>query len=370
VLLALFTPCLQGFGQERAEIGALRFLGAYDLPHQVAFKETIVGGLSGIDYDKKNDLYYLICDDRSGINDARFYTAKIHISTKGIDSVQLLTTTKLLQRDGTPYPSSKTNVSLAADPEAMRFNPIASELVWASEGERIVSEKQVALTNPSLTIVNQDGSFSSSFTMPKNLIMQVTEHGPRQNGTLEGITFEKNYTSLLAALEEPLYEDGERADVTETNSWVRFYRFNLRTKRNVAQYAYRLEFIAFKPQPANGFKVNGISDILSIGEDKVLVVERSYSTGKSSCTIKVFSADLHDAKNTKRIKSFSKKAPTKPITKKLVYNMDDLGMYIDNVEGVTLGPDLSNGNRSLIFVTDNNFLPTQKTQFLLFEIIP
>jgi hypothetical protein len=102
----------------------------------------------------------------------------------------------------------------------------------------------------------------------------------------------------------------------------------------------------------------------------VLVVERSYSTGRSSNTIKVFVADLSHAKNTKRIKSFSKRAPTKPITKQLVCNMDDLGIYIDNVEGVTLGPNLPNGNRSLIFVTDNNFLPTQKTQFLLFEILP
>ena len=48
--------------------------------------------------------------------------------------------------------------------------------------------------------------------------------------------------------------------------------------------------------------------------------------------------------------------------------MDDLGIYTDNVEGVTFGPVLSNGHQSLIFVADNNFDEQEITQFLLFEI--
>ena len=43
---------------------------------------------------------------------------------------------------------------------------------------------------------------------------------------------------------------------------------------------------------------------------------------------------------------------------------------IYNIEGVTFGPILANGHRSLIFVTDNNFNTKEKTQFLLFEVIP
>ena len=48
--------------------------------------------------------------------------------------------------------------------------------------------------------------------------------------------------------------------------------------------------------------------------------------------------------------------------------MDDLGIYIDNIEGITFGPILPDGKRSLLFVADNNFNPLEKTQFLLFEI--
>ncbi len=48
--------------------------------------------------------------------------------------------------------------------------------------------------------------------------------------------------------------------------------------------------------------------------------------------------------------------------------MDDLGRYVDNIEGITFGPTLPNGHRTLIFVADNNFSPLQKTQLLLFEV--
>lgn len=60
--------------------------------------------------------------------------------------------------------------------------------------------------------------------------------------------------------------------------------------------------------------------------------------------------------------------PAHPANKKLLINMDDLGIYIDNIEGVTFGPDLPNGHKTLIFVSDNNFSKEQKTQFLLFEV--
>jgi hypothetical protein len=55
-------------------------------------------------------------------------------------------------------------------------------------------------------------------------------------------------------------------------------------------------------------------------------------------------------------------------TKRLILNMDDLGIFIDNIEGVTFGPKLANGKQSLLFVSDNNFSDKQKTQVLFFEV--
>jgi len=82
----------------------------------------------------------------------------------------------------------------------------------------------------------------------------------------------------------------------------------------------------------------------------------------------VYIADLFDATNIAGLASF-KDAKFNPTKKKLLFNMDTLGMYISNIEGVSFGPQLPNGNETLIFVADNNFKATEKTQFLLFEII-
>jgi len=56
----------------------------------------------------------------------------------------------------------------------------------------------------------------------------------------------------------------------------------------------------------------------------------------------------------------------KPVEKTLLLNLDSLGIPLDNVEGMTFGPDLADGRRSLVLVSDNNFAPAQFTQFLLF----
>ncbi len=370
----IFFSCASLFGlnvlAQDIAVSKLKFLSEYIVPHNYSFKNTTVGGLSGIDYDRKNKLYYLISDDRSAINPARFYTAKINIHQNKIDSVIFVDVKNMLQPDGTVYPSSKQNPSATPDPEGIRFNPFKNQLIWTSEGERIVKAKDTVLENPAITIISTNGKYINTFPLPANLKMHATENGPRQNGVLEGLSFTQDFKTLYVNLEEPLYEDGPRADVMDNNAFIRIYKFDMAGKKNVAQYAYKLDKVAYPAIPANAFKINGIPDILVIGKNKLLVMERSFSTGRLPCTIKIFSIDLKDATNIQNIPSLQTTKPFKPAVKKLLLNMDDLGMYTDNIEGMTFGPDLPNGHKTLVFVADNNFNLFEKTQFLLFEVIP
>ena len=41
---------------------------------------------------------------------------------------------------------------------------------------------------------------------------------------------------------------------------------------------------------------------------------------------------------------------------------------LDNIEGITLGPELPDGRQSVVMVSDDNFSPTQITQFLAFAM--
>jgi hypothetical protein len=57
-----------------------------------------------------------------------------------------------------------------------------------------------------------------------------------------------------------------------------------------------------------------------------------------------------------------------PVAKRLVFAFDDLGMPIDNIEGMTFGPELPDGRQTLVTVSDNNFSPGQFTQFITLAV--
>ncbi|TDE06214.1 esterase-like activity of phytase family protein [Flavobacterium hiemivividum] len=345
---------------------SLKFINSIEIPYNQNFKKTKIGGLSGIDYDKKQDIYYLISDERSQVNPSRFYTAKIHLKNDELQAIDFQETNTLKNQEGKIFGNWLSTPETSADPEDIRYNPKKKSLIWSSEGARVLSTDKNVLQNPSISFMDLKGNYQNQVTLPSNLEMQKEEKGPRNNGILEGITFDKNYKNIYTVVEEPLYDDGDKATV-EKGALIRFYKFNVKTKKNTAQYTYQLEAIAKAPNPKDGFAVNGVSAIQYYSEDQLLVVERSYSVGTQACTVKVFLCDLSKATDVKDIASLQNQS-IEVASKKLILNMDDLGIFIDNIEGVTFGPKLSNGKQSLLFVSDDNFSDKQKTQILLFEV--
>jgi hypothetical protein len=280
---------------QTTSITGLKLLGKYIVPHNLDYKGTTVGGLSGIDYDAEKNCYYLISDDRSIINPARFYTAKINISPKGIDNVLFVNVTLLTQKNGEYYPSTKDDPAHSPDPEALRYNPLYHNMVWSSEGERAVKINKMILEDPAITIADTKGHFIDSFPLPPQLHMHVEEKGPRQNTVFEGVAFGDNYKTLYVSVEEPLYEDGPRTGVDDAATWTRILKYDIATKKPLAQYAYHLEPVAHKPLFPGAFAINGISDILYAGNNNLLVMERSFSTGRMACTIRIYATDVSKA---------------------------------------------------------------------------
>ena len=353
-----------------AHAQTLRLLGQYIVPYNAPFQGTTIGGLSGLDYDPTHQVYYMISDDRSAVNPARFYTARIRFTEKGIDTVEFTNVTTLLDQNGNPYPNSKQDPAHTPDPEALRYDPTRNQMVWSSEGERIVTPTKTVLEDPTVIAISPKGRLVDTFPIPDQVRMHTEPYGPRQNSVFEGVAFADRYRTLYVSVEEPLYQDGPQAGLTDTVTWDRIIQYDAKTRKPVAQYAYHPEPIAHPATPPDAFKINGIPDIMSWGDQQLIVLERSFSVGNLACTIRVFLTDLSQASDVSAIPSLRTQPPAIPVTKKLLLNMDDLGIYIDNIEGVTFGPALPNGHKTLLFVADNNFNPLQKTQFLLFEVVP
>ena len=349
-------------------ISALKFLDEYVIPLNSSFAGTTIGGLSGIDYDKKTDSYFIISDDRSFTGPARFYRARLIIRDDKIDSLAFLSVHALKRPGGALYPSFKQDPHHTPDPEGIRFD--SRKLTWCSEGDKAVREKQMVYQDPYIFEMDTTGNFLDSFLIPANLKMQAAEKGPRENGALEGITISPDRRWLFASMEEPIHEDGPLAQLDYAGAPVRITKFDRKTRKPVAQYAYLLESLARAPNPASGFFINGVDEILALDNHRMLVMERSFSVGSQQNTIRIFLADLLQATDVINTTGLHKKPPFKPVVKSLLLNLDSLGFMIDNLEGICFGPQLSNGHQSLVLIADNNFSQNQVGQVMLFEIIP
>jgi hypothetical protein len=329
-----------------------RYLGQARIAHGTLFDGTVVGGLSGISYDPGGDLYYVISDDRSARSPARFYTARIRLSDSGIDGVEFVGTHPLLDVGGTPFPALDADAGptvVPPDPEGIAVDGARGVLYWSSEGKR----EGAVMRDPSVRIATLDGRYAGEFALPSDLRMSDGPRGPRQNRALEGLTLTPDGRHLWAAMEGPGFEDGE-LPTPDSGALTLVTRFDVEARTATAQYLYPLDKVRSGPDGDNG-----LTDLVALDDKNFLAVERGYGDRLQAGVYRV-SVDSADEVLGRRSQG------ARPMTKTLLVDLPGAVDPIDNVEGITLGPALLDGRRTLLLVGDDNFSPRQVTQFLAF----
>ncbi|MDT5146238.1 MAG: hypothetical protein QOC58_883, partial [Mycobacterium sp.] len=311
VFLAACTPARP---PAEATHPLLTYLGQSRIPFGAIVEDTVVGGLSAISYDAARGLYYVISDDRSAKNPARFYTAQLSLSDKGIGKVTVTGTHPLLDQSGQPFrplaPDSTPPV-VPPDPEGIAFDPARQRLYWSSEGERLTAGP--ILLDPWVRIARLDGAYLGQFTLPPNLAMSAQHTGPRRNRALEGLTLTPDGTSVFAAMEDPGYNDGPEND-DDRQVLTRITRFDAATGTPTAQDAYPME------PPAPPADLNGVSDLVALSDTTFLVIERSNSTPP---TVRIYRADVGAATDLSSVPSLGDASVT-PMSKSLAADLSAL----------------------------------------------
>jgi hypothetical protein len=96
-------------------------------------------------------------------------------------------------------------------------------------------------------------------------------------------------------------------------------------------------------------------------------MERAFVTGVGN-KIRIFEVDLRGATDIARYDSIAGQ-DIRPVHKKLVADLADFPLStVDNVEGMTWGPRLRTGERTLLLVSDDNFSATQVTQVIALAV--
>ena len=368
-LASAFLLAAPAFAQEQAQ--PLRFVGELDIPDQsVRIDDTTVGGLSGIAYDPRRNVYYLISDDRGDFGPARFYTARIDIGSSGIRNVTFLGAT-LLDSDADtpgiqPYDRNQSDTE---------------EIVLLSDDTLLISSERDANNNPWLRHFALDGTLLGEFPLPQAFVpasapdstgKPLQNRGIRPNLGFEGVTLAPDEGAVYAINEEALAQDGSIA-TTSAGTVDRLLRFSFdgTTATPGRQVAYRTEKIFASPNPPDQVADNGVSAMIwargVLPQYDFLVMERAFVPGTGNDVniygVRVSGAD--DVSSTASLASFTGRT----VEKTLLVNMSAVGVTPDNLEGLTWGPRLPDGNRSLLVVADDNFSNTQTNQFLLFEAV-
>jgi len=362
-LLCCLTLSACGFADTKSTVvSEPRYLGQVRLDRGFAFDGTVVGGLSGLSYDVGGEKYYIISDDRSAKNPARFYTARIALSDNGIDRVEFTSTHPWLSQDGKPFAPLNTDATppvVPPDPEGIAFDGQRQRLYWSSEGERQTDDPTApVLLDPSVRIAALDGRYLGEFTLPSMLHMSAGQTGPRQNRALEGVTLTPSGRYLWAAMEGPGYNDGGLPTETD-GALTRVTRFDVETRAPTAQYAYPLDKVTAGPEGDNG-----LTDLVALDDENFLALERGYGTHTAARVYRVSVADAEDVLARPSLRGASVRTMAKTLLIDLTNTVDPL----DNVEGITLGPKLPDGRQSVVLVSDDNFNDTQVTQFLALAI--
>lgn len=177
----------------------------------------------------------------------------------------------------------------------------------------------------------------------------------RSNFGLESLSWTDG--RIWTANEEALIGDGSRSTAT-SGSWVRLQRFDRSGKPN-GQWAYCTEPIS-QLSPFTSLTRSGVSDLLALPGGGLLVLERELGGVVPEFWTRIYEVSFVGASDTSSVKSLLKEKFL-PAKKRLLWEHK---FRTTNYEGITLGPALANGGRSLLLISDDGAGQEGMTQHL------
>lgn len=336
-------------------VASIESLGLVTFPTGHMFAGTEVGGLSGIAYDAHRGVYYALSDDRSN---SRYYRVDIDLSDGSLDAgdVTFEDVTFLTGKGGSSFAPG------TLDPEDIDL-PRPGFLYISSEGDA----DAVPPIDPFVNRFNLNGKLTRELPVPEKFLPVPDETtSVRDNLAFESLTSTPDRHFLYTATENALLQDGPVATLTDSSP-ARVLEYDLASKRPLAEYVYVVSPIPQAPVPAGSFADTGLVDLQALDNcGTFLSMERSFAVGVGN-TVVLFETTTRGATDVSNLEALNQ--PYDPMPKTLVADLEqDLGVVPDNVEGMIFGPVLPDGRITLILVSDNNFNPSQTTQFIALAV--
>jgi len=350
---------------------SLEFINEQVLEHNQLFNNIPVGGLSAISYHSETDTFLALSDDKGQKGyPPRFYQLQLHKDKE--KKYKFVLKNQVFIKDNLDEPFHPI------DPEGMAI--FQQKVFISSEGAQMPH----LVAPPGVFVFDLKGKWQSTWDTPKVYwpedITLLGKWGVKENKAFEALSVDANKQQLWLATESSLHQDRGLTEDSASNTmandsqqYIRIGQFDIGSKNMIHQFIYPADY---KIDKNNLQGNNGLTDFLALGDNKLLTLERTYLKDSSisgdrktdANWVRLFLTDCSGASDVSQHEALN---TGKFITcgKVLLLDLSSvLGKNVDNIEGIAIGPEISKDSHLLVLVSDNNFSPSQKTQFLFFHL--
>ena len=328
------SPEENSWASNKAEVG---LIGYSDTLDEQVFDDERVGGISGLAYDSRRELYYAPADRREG-QASRFYTLRLPLGEGQLGEPEIFDATVLQDSEGRNFGGGRH------DGEGIDVTSWGDLLIASEAG-------------PTVRRFSHDGRFLQEIPVPQKFF--VDSGGGQPNSTFEGLSLTPDGGSFFVAPQKSLVFDASEGVGQQR---VRLLRYE---SRGLDDYQPSEEFFYLTDSAA------GVADVEALSDNELLVLEHGN---------KLFRVDTSDAEDVSAIDSLVDGNP-EPLKKELVADLqacvvEDQSSSLQSetpavtYEGLALGPTLPNGGRTLLLVGDDDFKDEKITRVLALGIWP
>ena len=334
---------------------------------------------SGIDFSGRNDRYVML-PDRGPADGATEYRCRFHVvevvaGAGDSASIALAKTVLLSDEQGRPLVGSSAAFDTADPAGTTRFDPEAIRI--ARDGSVYISDEY----GPQVCVFSPEGRLLRRFEVPArygvahpdaipgNELPPANTTGREPNGGFEGLALTPDGFTLVTMTQHALLQDGTIHTKDDGTKEVR--GANLRMLMLSVEGDPPREFVYQMASDSMG-----VNEILAVSPTHFLVLERDGKGGDKAAHKMLFLVNTEGATDVSGIASLAERelpAGVRPVTKTRFLDLLDprFGLKGDDfpkkVEGLSFGPNLGDGQGTLIVTTDNDFDDEQPTHVWVFS---
>ena len=321
-----------------------------------------LGGFSALAYSG-NGHRYAALPDRGPDDGATGYLCRYHLLDINVDlaqensvSLQLVDTKLFSDHRGRPFTGSSAAIKETEsfggrlDPEGFRF---------ATGGGFFVSDEY----GPQLVEFSPKGKEIRRFALPAHLQVQhpadnkLTENklnamGRSSNKGMEGLGLSADGRWLYGIMQHVLLQDAPRNEFGfPVGVNCRLVKVEVATG-DVKEYVYQLDATT-----------NGLNEIVAMGDDQFLVIERDSQVGELAAFKRVMKIDLAGATEVQNMDSLPHVLPDsiRPVRKETFIDFLSPEFKLppefipEKLEGLAFGERLVDGRQTIVVASDNDF---------------